>query len=285
MNKLIVLVIVVLLGAGTYYFYMQQQPEPVEPEAPLLPTQAPARQPAADSSPPADVAAPAETTQVEESAEAVEEQSLPPLQDSDPVVRESLAASLGDAAVMQYLVNDDVVSRAVAVIDSLMARQVPAKLMPVQAPGGELIVTEHNNSQQIMRTPEGDVIQQYRVDSANYQRYTPYVELLESIDAADMAARYAEFEPLFDQAYTELGYPDGGFTRRMVEVIDHLLAAPLPAEPPVLIKPEAYYLFADAEYENLTAGQKLMIRMGPDNERRVKVKLRQLRDTLSLEPY
>jgi len=60
-----------------------------------------------------------------------------------------------------------------------------------------------------------------------------------------------------------------------------MLAAPEPAEPVRLIKPEAYFLFADPELEALPAGQKLMIRMGNDNAQRVKAKLREVRAAIA----
>jgi hypothetical protein len=63
-------------------------------------------------------------------------------------------------------------------------------------------------------------------------------------------------------------------------VIDELLATPGLSEPARLVKPEAYYLYADKELESLTAGQKALIRMGPDNAARVKAKLVEIRDAL-----
>jgi len=47
-----------------------------------------------------------------------------------------------------------------------------------------------------------------------------------------------------------------------------------------LIKPEAYYLFADKDLESLSAGQKILIRMGPENAARVKSKLTEIRAAL-----
>jgi hypothetical protein len=86
--------------------------------------------------------------------------------------------------------------------------------------------------------------------------------------------------PLFQQAYTELGYPDGDFNERLIEVIDSLLAAPEIHEPLRLIKPEAFYLLTNPDLEALPAGQKVLLRMGPDNARRVKVKLQEIRAAL-----
>jgi hypothetical protein len=63
-------------------------------------------------------------------------------------------------------------------------------------------------------------------------------------------------------------------------VIDHLLAAPEPQGPIELVQPKVFYQFADPKLEDLSAGQKLMVRMGPANERSLKAKLRDFRTEL-----
>jgi len=67
-----------------------------------------------------------------------------------------------------------------------------------------------------------------------------------------------------------------------------LLAAPVPEEPvevrltevkgPVpSTQPWVRYEFADPALESLSAGQKMMIRVGPAQQRRLQMKLRELR--------
>ncbi|HKE94098.1 MAG TPA: DUF3014 domain-containing protein, partial [Povalibacter sp.] len=90
-------------------------------------------------------------------------------------------------------------------------------------------------------------------------------------------ALYKHFYPLFQQAYTELGYPDGYFNNRLVEVIDHLLETPEVTGPIRLTQPGVLYQFADPALEERSAGQKLLIRMGSDNAAALKLKLRELR--------
>ena len=92
---------------------------------------------------------------------------------------------------------------------------------------------------------------------------------------------YRRFYPLFQKAYEQLGYPDAYFNDRLVEVIDHLLEAPVPAEPILLVRPNVLYVFADPELEALSSGQKLMLRMGPDNSANLKRFLDQFRDRLT----
>jgi len=63
-------------------------------------------------------------------------------------------------------------------------------------------------------------------------------------------------------------------------VIDHLLETPDVAGPVYLTKPEAVYLFAEPELEAMTAGQKILVRMGAVNAEQVKQKLREVKDKL-----
>ena len=94
------------------------------------------------------------------------------------------------------------------------------------------------------------------------------------------------FYPLLQRAYEELGYPGRYFNDCVVEVIDNLLATPKVAAP-VKVKrvviderhpaPGPDYVFEDSSLERSTAGQKVMLRMGPDNAAIVTAKLAELR--------
>ena len=91
------------------------------------------------------------------------------------------------------------------------------------------------------------------------------------------------YYPLFQQSYRELGYPDGYFNDRLVVVIDHLLATPDLPQPPALTQSKVMYEYADPALESRSAGQKLLLRSGPDNEAAIKAKLREIRAALTSE--
>jgi hypothetical protein len=110
--------------------------------------------------------------------------------------------------------------------------------------------------------------------SANSSRYALQMRLVETVPAEKIVAFYRRHYPLFQQAYVELGYPNGYFNDRLVEAIDDLLATPEPAGP---IRLKVLFEFADPALEELSAGQKAMLRIGKDNRERVKAKLRQIR--------
>jgi hypothetical protein len=107
------------------------------------------------------------------------------------------------------------------------------------------------------------------------------VNAVHKLDMQRVAEVYLRFYPLFQGAYQDLGYPTGYFNDRLVAAIDSLLAAPEPGGPIELTRPNVMYVFADPTLEALPAGQKLLIRMGPDNAAVIKAKLKELRAVIS----
>jgi Protein of unknown function (DUF3014) len=196
--------------------------------------------------------------------------ALPNLNQSDQVVRDSLAGLLGQKPVEQFLVPENIVRHIVVTVDNLPRKKVAVDLRPVKPTSGEAQVAT-----------QGDVT---TLAVANYARYQPFIHLVETTDPKTLATVYFHLYPLFQQAYEDLGYPGRFFNDRLVEVIDHLMAAPEPQGPIELVQPKVFYQFADLKLEDLSAGQKLMIRMGPANERLLKMKLRDLRAELVQSP-
>ncbi len=278
MKNWIILIILVVLGLGAWYLLSVQKDAGEEAPAPppIAVEEAPAPPPVEEEA----TAEPDVSSPVVAEETAPEEPPLPPLADSDPVAVEALSGLVGSEPVQQYVVSEDVIPRLVATLDALSGKQVPASIKAVEGPGGNFQATADEQPDSVIRNAAGDPIPQYVVDPVNYRRYTPYVEMLEAADTADIVASYQDYRPLFEEAFSQLGYPDGDFDQRLRSLIDELLATPDVSGPVRLIKPEAYYLYADEELESLTAGQKVLLRMGPDNAARVKAKLTEIRDAL-----
>lgn len=275
-NWIIGLIIAVLVVAGIYYFGIYRPAASVTPEAAPVAVVEPEPAPEAEAPPPEP-----EVSPIPDSAPpTLETVPLPMLAESDPVVIESLAGLVGASAVESYLAADNVVSRLVTTTDALGGRQVPGAIQAVRPPDGEFLVLPNEVSDEVIRNEAGDIIPQFTLDPDNYARYTPYVELLESAEPASLVESYRRHYGLLQEAYQLQGYPDGDFNERLVAVIDELLATPAVMEPVRLMKPEAYYLFVDPELEALTAGQKIVVRMGPENASRVKDRLREIRGYL-----
>jgi len=282
MNKtLTVLVIVVVLGGIAWYLY-QTRSEPVV-EAPPSVAVAPAPEiPAEPEVPPPAVVTPEPAAPMPEvlPEASPDEEPLPPLAESDAYVSNTLDELVGEAAVLRYFSAENIVHKAVATVDALGARQVPKPILPVNGPGGEYPAVPDPNPATVIRDEVGDPIPQFLSDPAGHARYTPYVEMLEAVPPERFVGLLQENEPLFDDAFRQLGYADARFAERLAGVIDELLATPEVDEPLRLMKPEAYYLFVDDDLEALSAGQKILLRMGKANAARVKSWLSQVRETL-----
>ena len=103
---------------------------------------------------------------------------------------------------------------------------------------------------------------------------------MSNVDAKTLVSFYRGLEPLFQEAYEDLGHPNQSFNARLNEVIEHLLQTPTPRGEIALVQPSVLYKYADERLEKLSAGQKLLIRMGVNNATVVKGKLRELQAEL-----
>ena len=113
---------------------------------------------------------------------------------------------------------------------------------------------------------------------------TTRLDRVHPVDSARLVAIYFHYYPLFQQAYRDLGYPQGHFNDRLVDAIDHLLATPEMKTPAELVRPKVFYVYADADLESRSAGQKVLMRMGAANAVRVKAKLRDIRAEIARQP-
>ena len=227
---------------------------PTAPEAPA---------PTAAAAPPPPAAEPAVRHPLHEAAQAAAP-SLPSLENSDSMMRESLAGLIGRKAFADSVIPEQLVRRIVATVDNLPRQTAPRRMLPLNPVRGAFLATSDSAA----------------IDKANFARYAPYVRVLESVDAQSLVRSYVHAYPLFQRAYEELGYPGQYFNDRLLLAIDDLLAAPEPDAPPALARPKVLYEFADPELESRSAGQKVLLRMGRDNELRVKAKLRDIRREL-----
>jgi hypothetical protein len=193
--------------------------------------------------------------------ETAPSEPLPALAESDPTVQQSLEQLFG-RGLGQYLVPKDIVRHAVVTIDNLPRKKNATQMWPVKPLGGEL------------KTSSGNEL---LLNASNYERYVPIVKLATTADTRQIVAVYKRFYPLFQQAYVDLGYPEGYFNNRLIEVIDHLLETPEVDGPVKLVQPGVFYEFADPGLESRSSGQKLLLRMGSDNAAAVKLKLRDIR--------
>ncbi|RMF43766.1 MAG: DUF3014 domain-containing protein, partial [Deltaproteobacteria bacterium] len=156
------------------------------------------------------------------------------------------------------------IGRMVIFVDHLPGRSLPRQHMPVVPPDPPFLVTE----------TDGHLV----ISSANTQRYTPYVRLLDALPDTVLVNLYRGLYPLFQHAWEQTG-ETGYFNDRLIEVLDHLLATPVPNGPIPVVKHIRRYRFVEPALEAASAGQKLLLRSG--HAAALLPKLRRLRTLLA----
>lgn len=262
LERIVFVVLVLAVGGGIWWWWKSREAPPPPPVA------APVVEPAAVKPAEPQIQHPIEKAPVAEQAEAPK--PLPPLAESDPTVLDALASLFAQRRLPEFLITKDLVRRIVATVDNLPRAKASLQLWPVKPAPGKFIVDGAGGTQVI--------------GADNAARYAPYVQWVEAIDARKLAAVYVRLYPLFQQAYRDLGYPQGYFNDRLVTVIDHLLATPEPKAPLALTQPKVLYEYADADLQALSAGQKVLLRIGVENAAKVKAKLRELRREITRNP-
>lgn len=246
-------IVVAGLAGALYYGRKAGAPQPEQPaQTAAAPSAAPA--PKVDNvlDPPPDPEAP-----------------LPNLQSSDPSLLEAITQLFGDK-LDAFIVPTDVVRHIVVTIDNLPRKKAAVNLWPLKPMPGNIATQEAGG--------------ELSLAERNYARYEPLMKLVKGSNVRQLASTYKRLYPLFQQAYVDLGYPNGYFNNRLVEVIDHLLKTPELDAPAQLTQPSVYFEFADPELEQRSAGQKLLIRLGNNNAAAVKLKLRELRREIAKQP-
>jgi len=199
---------------------------------------------------------------------------LPALPESDPPLTLELGQLFGTANVASYLEPQNIARRIVATVDGLPRAHGADRLRPIKPVSPAFAVDRHPPT-----SPTAE--ERIFIADTNAARYTPLVALLEMTDAKSIATLYQRWYPLLQQSYEDLGYPGRYFNDRLVSVIDHLLETPAVKGPIELTQPNVMFEYADPQLEALSSGQKLLLRMGPDNANKVKAKLRELRKAVA----
>ena len=242
-------------GAGWYLWstYFAAKPAPVVAEAPPPPPPPMAAEPAIQH--PIDTGATTEP--------------LPALAESDKPLVEGLAAAVERDAIARWMIPQDLVRRIVVTVDNLPRKSYAQRLSPLKPVSGAFAVAGSGT--------------QMKIAPQNAARYTPLVRVFDAVNSEKLVALYVRFYPLFQEAYREQGYPNAYFNDRLVEVLDLLIATREMPGQLALAQPKVLYEYADPALEALPSGQKILLRMGPENAARVKAKLREIRALVAKE--
>jgi hypothetical protein len=191
------------------------------------------------------------------------------LNDSDAVARELGAKLSPDRFVALFLKENDLIRRFVAAVDTVAGGGIPTAQLGFLKPAKKFEVRKRAG--------------RLYLDPAGFRRFDPLAAAASSLDEARCAALYRLFAPLLQEAYRELGYPEGDFNRTLARAADEILGTPVVEGDVALVEKGMGFAFADPKLEELSEARKLLVRMGPQNLAAVQQKTRRLLDLLELK--
>ncbi|UJF22510.1 DUF3014 domain-containing protein [Shewanella sp. OMA3-2] len=276
-NNAIIGGVIVALIVGAGYFYMSGEdstelepamPTPIElPEPmPMNPIEeAPIEESITDVDAPESSASDIVPLGESQTPEVVAE-PLPPLAESDDFVAKKTLAVANGMKIEPLILKKDMARQFVVFIDNLAQGELIRKASPMQGPDNKFTVSEITNKTYL--NPD------------SYHRYDLYADFISGLNDQELAATYRELKPLFEEAFIELGYANMNFDERMQQAFKMIADAPIIEDPIELTSISVNYQYVDARIEALPNAQKLLVRMGPENTRKIKNAVKRLQPLL-----
>jgi hypothetical protein len=192
---------------------------------------------------------------------------VPPLADSDPLVRELVRKLSSNPTLAAWLTTDNLLRRFTAGVHNIAAGRSPAAHARHVTPPPPFTATTKGNAAVM--------------DARSYARYDTFAAAVGSIDAGGAARLYATLRPRLEEASSELG-SGSSFDATLERALYVLLQTPVVEGPIALRSKGANYAYADPKLEQLTGAQKHLLRMGPRNMRAIQGKLREIARELGI---
>ncbi len=192
---------------------------------------------------------------------------VPPLDQTDALVRRLIEALSSHPRVTAWLATSNLIRTLTVAVENIDTGATPARHLRVLRPAGSFRIVENGEA--------------LHIDTRSYGRYDSLADAVASIDADGAASLYAALRPRFDEAYRDLGH-QGPFDAALERVIATLVGVPVPGADVLLVHKGALNAFADPRLEELTAAQKQLLRMGPRNVRLIQEKLREIGSALGM---
>jgi Protein of unknown function (DUF3014) len=195
---------------------------------------------------------------------------LPPLDESDSLVRELVGRLSSHPKVVAWLTTDRLIRNFTIVLVNVAEGHTPAGQLHVLAPRGSFQTSADSGTSVIL--------------PASFARYDSLADAFASLDARGAARLYATLKPRIQEAYRDLGYPTGDVDDVVKKAIVELLKTPVLEEQIPVKHSSVSYTYADPRLESLSGAQKHLLRMGPRNVRIVQAKLREIAPALGIDP-
>ena len=187
-------------------------------------------------------------------------------EEGDALLREQLVAAGARPVLLKLLREQQPLEISAALIDGLGRGTVLRKFLPAGM---------HAEGFSVLTQDDG-----IYMNPTNFLRYDRYADAIAALDVSVLVNAFHLLRPLYEQTYGYLGLNPDDFDNAVMRTLDLVLATPEIGEP-IALKPKAVmYLYADPSLESLPEVQKQLLRMGPDNIRRIKQQAQLLRDGL-----
>ena len=184
-------------------------------------------------------------------------------------MREQVGLLSSDSTIARWLTTNDLVRNVTRVVQAIAEDRGVARHLEVLRPSQPFAV----------KSSEGRLT----IDPRSYRRYDAIAAAVGSLDARASARVYSIFRPRLGEAYAELGFPNTPFDATLEDALVTLVATPVPDGPIEVVPRGGTYAFADPQFEALAPAQKQLLRMGPENARAVKAKLREIAIALGID--
>ena len=186
--------------------------------------------------------------------------TLPPLDQLDPFLRDTISGLTKAPTALAWLATNHLAEQFVAIVQGTAEGQAPLRLLAPLRPRGPFRVANRG----------GRTI----IDPASYARYDGIADAVMSLDPAASANVYGTLKPRLEEAYSGLGLPQSDLDAAIEAAIVKLLSTPVPDDPIEVQASGGVYAFTNPTLEQLSSAQKLLIRTGPANARRIQTRLR-----------
>ncbi|HEY2150572.1 MAG TPA: DUF3014 domain-containing protein [Vicinamibacterales bacterium] len=194
--------------------------------------------------------------------------SLPPLDETDAVVRGLVRTLSSNPIVGKWLSTDGLIRNFTVVVANIAEGATPAKQLRALRPDTPFDVTESGRT--------------FYIDARSYHRYDTLAHAVDSIDPRGAARLYATLKPRIDDAYRDLGIQGRSLDQTLETAIVRLLETPV-VDGRIRVTPKGIgYRYADDRLEDLTAAQRQLLRMGPENMRLIQQSLRRIAAALGV---
>jgi hypothetical protein len=240
----VIIIVLIAIAAGVYYFFIYEKPEeiPIQQVQEEQPAQVLAEEPVIE----------------EEAIELIQVE----LDESDETISNMTKELSSHPDAASWFMSKDLIRKFVGAVDNIANGLSPRSQI-------DFFALEEN-----FKIIEKDGL--YYVDHEGYDRYNLVGDVFSSLDSEGWVKLYEQSALLIQEAYTDLGYPEEDFNKTLTAAIVELLKAPV-IEGDILLEAKVVsYTMADPELENLSKAQKHLIRMGPENVRKIQAKLREI---------